>query len=199
MGEMNSISCGGEAGVSDIFASALWAADAMFEFANESVDGVNIHTGTGGGYALFTFNFTTANYTLSSVRPEYYGLLLFQAAAPAGCQLLPVNIASSSNVKAWASVDPAGMLRITLINKDESAGGNMSVQVPTSGSAALTRLVAPGLSAQTGITFGGQSFDGSTDGTLQGTAVFETVAPTSSGYTVAVPPLSAALLTIGGS
>lgn len=199
VGEMNSISCGGEPGVSDIFASALWAADAMFELANEGVDGVNIHTGNGGGYALFTFNKTTASYTLTSVRPEYYGLLLFQAAAPADSQLLPVNVASSSNVKAWASVDPAGVLRITLINKDESAGGNVTVQVPTSGSAALTRLLAPGLSAQSGITLGGQSFDGSADGTLQGAAAFETVAPTPSGYTVAVPPLSAALLTISDS
>jgi hypothetical protein len=63
MGEMNSISCGGETGVSDIFASALWATDVMFEFANVGVDGVNFHNGNGGAYALFQFNEATQGNT----------------------------------------------------------------------------------------------------------------------------------------
>src|SRR5579859_5398866 len=147
MGEMNSISCGGEPGVSDIFASALWATDSMFEFANDGVDGVNIHTGNGGGYALFTFNLDTSGaptgYTLASVRPEYYGLLLFQAAAPASSRLLPVSIATGANLKAWASVGPDGAVRVLLINKDASSGGNVTVQVPAASPASVARPMAP--------------------------------------------------------
>ena len=41
---MNAVSCGGVRGVSDTFASALWALDTLFEFSRVGVDGVNFHT-----------------------------------------------------------------------------------------------------------------------------------------------------------
>ena len=40
---MNSVACGGKAGVSDTFASALWALDALFAVARSGADGVNLH------------------------------------------------------------------------------------------------------------------------------------------------------------
>ncbi len=43
VGEMNSASCKGTPGVSDTFASALWALDALFNMASVGVDGVNFH------------------------------------------------------------------------------------------------------------------------------------------------------------
>ena len=42
--EINSISCGGERGVSDTYATALWSLDTLFALARAGVDGVNIHT-----------------------------------------------------------------------------------------------------------------------------------------------------------
>src|SRR5207302_4190776 len=42
--EMNSVSCGGERGVSDTYATALWSLDTLFALAHAGVDGVNIHT-----------------------------------------------------------------------------------------------------------------------------------------------------------
>jgi hypothetical protein len=200
IGEMNSVSCGGETGVSDVFASALWALDSMFELAHVGVDGVNIHTGNGGGYALFSFATDTSSgtptYTLTSVRPEYYGLLLFERAAPAGSQLLPVAMSSTANVKAWATRDASGDLRVIVINKDESATGDVVIQtnLDTPEPASLIRLQAPALNARTGITLGGQTFDGSPDGTLQGDLVVEQVDPQSGTCTFSLPPVSAALL-----
>ena len=43
MTELNSVTCGGLRGVSDSFATALWAPDALFEMLRAGVDGVNIH------------------------------------------------------------------------------------------------------------------------------------------------------------
>ena len=51
--EMNAVSCGGESGVSDTFASALWSVDALFELAHVGIDGVNIHTRPGSTGELF--------------------------------------------------------------------------------------------------------------------------------------------------
>ena len=84
--EMNSVSCGGAPGVSNAFASSLWALDAVFQMARVGVDGVNIHTYPKAPYELFTF--TRANGVWSgSVAPEYYGLEMFAQAAPPGARL----------------------------------------------------------------------------------------------------------------
>ena len=41
--ELNSVNCGGLGGVSDAFATALWAPDALFSLMRRGVDGVNLH------------------------------------------------------------------------------------------------------------------------------------------------------------
>ncbi|MGH8860499.1 MAG: hypothetical protein ACRDVG_04565, partial [Jatrophihabitantaceae bacterium] len=41
--ELNSVTCGGKAGVSNTFATALWAPDALFTLMRAGVDGVNLH------------------------------------------------------------------------------------------------------------------------------------------------------------
>ena len=200
MGEMNSISCGGETGVSDIFASSLWSTDVMFEFANVGVDGVNFHNGNGGGYALFQFNTAimgnTTTYSIESIRPEYYGLLFFQMATANTPKLLPVTLGTKASLKVWATIDGNGVVHVVLINKDEAAQGVVSISLPAYGNGTVARLIASSYQATTGITLGGQTFDGSTDGTPQGMAYTETVAPNGGVYSVAVGPTSAALLTL---
>jgi hypothetical protein len=197
MGEMNSISCGGQAGVSDIFASALWATDSMFELASVGVDGVNIHTGNGGAYALFTFDSQNGTYAVPSIRPEYYGLLFFQQAAVSESRLLPVSLSTSVNLKVWSTVDAAGTVRVVVINKDGLASGPVSIQIAGRGSGTLRRLQAPALEAHSGITLGGQTFDGSPDGTLQGPAVSDLVLPSADGfYSFSMARVSAALLEV---
>ncbi len=41
--ELNSVNCGGRPGVSNAFATALWAPDALFSLLRAGVDGVNLH------------------------------------------------------------------------------------------------------------------------------------------------------------
>ena len=100
--EMNSVACGGKAGVSDTFASALWALDALFAVARSGADGVNIHTFPDARYGLFTFQRAGAGWA-AFVRPEYYGLLMFAQAAPPGARLLSVTRMGTPEVRAWAT------------------------------------------------------------------------------------------------
>src|SRR5246127_1991647 len=85
--ELNSVSCGGARGVSDTFASALWALDTLFNMARVGVDGVNNHTVRNAIYEPFAFRYAHGRWT-ASVRPMYYGMLLFTRAAPPGARLL---------------------------------------------------------------------------------------------------------------
>jgi hypothetical protein len=100
------------------------------------------------------------------------------------------------NIKAWATIDGTQTIRLLLLNKDENASGAISVSLTGYGQATVTRLMAPSYSSTTGVTLGGLTFDGSMDGTAQGAAYSEIAQPVSGVYTVAMPAVSAALLTI---
>jgi hypothetical protein len=192
--EMNSVSGGGRAGVSDTFASALWVLDTMFNVAAVGVDGVNIHTLPNAGYQLFNFT-QTANGWRAVVHPEYYGMLMFAQAFPPGARLLPVSVASGP-VKVWATAALDGKTRVVLINKDITTPAIVQLNLADStGPASVERLAAPSVDATSGVTLGGQSFGDSTNtGTLAPPRT-ETVDPVLGSYSVEVPAASAALLT----
>jgi hypothetical protein len=194
--EMNSVSCGGAPGVSNAFVSALWALDAMFEMARVGVDGVNIHTFPKATYELF--NFTHADGKWSGyVAPEYYGLEMFAQAAPAGAHLLHTS-GALGDVRSWATRAPDGTIHVVLINDDTAQSRTIAVRIPgAAGAATLERLRAPGISARTGVTLGGQSFgSATTTGLLSGRSDVVSVEPANGVYVVKLPQASAAMLTL---
>jgi hypothetical protein len=204
IGELNSINCGGQVGVSNSFSSALWAMDIAFSYANVGVGGVNFFSpgdpNQPNAYTPFDFTSTEGGggntYSVRNINPLYYGLLMFAETAQNKAQLLPVSLTTQANIKAWATIDTMHTIRLLLLNKDENASGAISVSLTGYGQATVSRLMAPSYSATTGVTLGGQTFDGSTDGTARGTAYSEIAQPAGGVYTVALPAISAALLTI---
>jgi Glycosyl hydrolase family 79 C-terminal beta domain len=196
--EMNSVSCGGAPGVSNAFVSALWVLDAVFQMARVGVDGVNIHTYPTAPYELFTFTHRNGKWS-GNVAPEYYGLLMFAQAAPAGAQLLRTS-GALGNVRSWATRAPDGAIHVVLINDYTVQSRTVDVRIAgAQGSATLERLRAPGVHSVTGVTIGGQSFGSTTDtGLLSGTSGTVSVEPTNGGYVVRLPAASAAMLTLSG-
>jgi Glycosyl hydrolase family 79 C-terminal beta domain len=195
--EMNSISCGGERGVSDTFASAIWSLDALFAMASVGVDGVNIHTLPNAINELFIFKQVNGVWQ-GFVHPDYYGLLMFAQAAPAGSRLLKLSGATRGALRAWATLAPDGNVRVVLINTSTARTQLVALRAPlAAGSAALERLTAPDLTAKSGVTLGGQSFGSPTDtGLLAGTPQPISVARASGEYLVRLPAASAAMLTL---
>ncbi|MFZ0042127.1 MAG: glycosyl hydrolase family 79 C-terminal domain-containing protein [Solirubrobacteraceae bacterium] len=196
VGEMNSASCKGAPGVSDTFASALWALDTLFNFASVGVDGVNFHMLPGSAYELFSPSQTTAGTWQAFVHPEYYGLLMFAQAFPPGARLLPVSVPAGP-LKVWATRATDGTTRVVAINQDTTNPHTVSVQVPGAVAAgSLEALQAPSVSATSGVTLGGQTFGAeTTTGTLPAPATTP-VAPVLGTYSFNVPAGSAQLLTI---
>jgi hypothetical protein len=177
--EMNSVTGGGKPGVSDTFASALWALDTMFEMARAGAAGVNVHTFPGAPYELFSHP-PSGGWL---VHPEYYGLLAFARAAPAGSRLIAINpdptAGAEPNVKVWATRGADGKTRIAIINKDLRAHDVVihGPGLPGAGTATLEQLQGPptpqvtdcppdyiptGLCARAGITLGGETFGAQT-------------------------------------
>jgi hypothetical protein len=195
--EMNSVTCGGKWGVSNTFASALWALDALFGMVSDGVDGVSFHTFPRVSNALFDFNQSNGKWT-GTVRPEYYGLLMFSEAAPPGARLLPISGTAGSDLRAWATSAPDHHVRLLLINDSltssyTAAVGGASSPTP----ATLERLQAPSASSTSGITLGGRSFGSQTStGTLPGAIQTSPLRSAGGRYAVNLPAASAALLTI---
>jgi hypothetical protein len=196
--ELNAISCGGERGVSDTFAAALWSLDALFEMARAGVDGVNIHTPTASLNQLFSFSLVNGSWQ-ANVGPEYYGLMMFAQAAPAGSRLLTVSGASGGPLRAWATRAPGGQIHVVLINTDETRSHSVAVRVPAgAGPAVLALMLAPSVHSVNGVTIGGQGFGAETaSGVLAEPPKPATVEPGPGGYLVKLPAASAAMLTFG--
>jgi hypothetical protein len=192
--EMNSVTCGGRIGVSNTFASALWVLDALFEMASDGVDGVNIHTFPGSANGLFDVQ-QTGDHWQGTVHPEYYGLLMFAQAAPAGARLLRISAPSGGDVRSWATRAPDGTIRVVLINDSLTSAHSVRVRVPGRGTATVSRLQAATAAAVDGVTLGGQSFATQTQtGLLAGPPQTSAVTASQGVYSVAIPASSAALL-----
>lgn len=195
--ELNSVTCQGKPGVSDTFASALWVLDALFEMARVGVDAVNIHIWPRAEpNQLFTFRQLHGRW-VGSVRPEYYGLLMFTQAAPPGSRLLQVRATGTGQIRQWATLALDGRVRLVLINDSLTHARSVRVQPPArSGYGMLERLQAPSAYTTGSVTFAGRSFGTqSSTGTLAG-PVRSILAPALSGYEVRLPAASAALVII---
>jgi hypothetical protein len=196
--EMNSFYNGGVLGISNTFSSALWSIDTMFNFVNTGMDGVNWHSGQGAPYQIYDFHSSTVNglttFNLAQVNPLYYGLLIFSEMVGNNAKLLPVTTTTSSNVSIWATVDSTTKAHVVVINKDESAAGSVQITMPGYSSGTVRYLTAADYSAINGVTFGGQTFDGSQDGTIQGSLISTTITPVGGVFTIPNMAITSAAL-----
>ncbi len=194
--EMNGVSCGGARGVSNTFASALWALDTMFELARAGVAGVNIQTVPKAINEVLGATDSNGSWQVR-VHPLYYGLIMFAQAAPAGSRLLRLSGPRPTGVKIWATRAPGGRIHVVVINKHPGVGEAVRLRSPsTTGPASVEQLRAPSVAAEHGVTLGGQTFGLQTStGVLSGQAQATTLSPSAGAYVVHVPAASATMLT----
>lgn len=191
LGETNTFALGGQPGVSNAFASALWAIGLWFEAGRNDAAGVNFHnSGNGPGYPAIA----QLNGVVTEVRPLYYGLLLL-AAVGAG----PIRPASAQPTGDTLRVhvveqDPA-TLRVVLVNVSPT---DEFVATVDCGTAVLTadaqRLTAPSLDATTGTTFAGATVG--VDGSWSPLPA-EPLTTAGDTFSVTVAPASAVLVRAG--
>jgi len=193
--EMNSAAHYGQKGVSDAFASALWALDTLFNFRAVGVDGVNFHSLPNANYELFTLS-RPHKVWQAFVHPVYYGMLMFAQAFPAGARMLPVTVPNGP-VKVWATQSSDGHIRVVVINKDYANPSDVQLQVPganIAGQARLDWLEAPNVASTSGVTLGGQTFGTRTRTGSLGSPQYQPVLSVAGSYTVHMPPASAVML-----
>jgi hypothetical protein len=116
MSEGNSCWNGGQSGVSDTLASALWVADMMLDFASLGCAGVNLHGGGNGFYTPIAGSIAAG----FERRPEYFGMEIIKHFA--GATLTRSTLDCEDNrVRAYAARKSRSELMIIINKSDQPA------------------------------------------------------------------------------
>jgi hypothetical protein len=217
IGEMNSIACGGQDGVSNTFQSALWFLDEAMSYASAGVSGINlftVHADT-AYYSPFRFTYTSQSssnpYAIDEINPVYYGMLATAEMLQSKAAVLPLKLSTPLNIKAYATEDTNGVIRILLINKQDATSGDGDVVLHLAGrdDATVSYLRATNdnylvsdythFTVDDKITLAGQTFKTSgepQDGRLRGALNRKTVHPWGDMYRISLHHASAAIIEI---
>ena len=161
--ETNSVSCGGVAGISDTFASALWAAGFLPQVVSSGAVGFNLH-GNPSRCDGYTPVCAPGPEALSEgalvAQPEWYALLMLRGIV--GDRPLPSIVTRaprSSNVQASAFVAADGRVDFVLVDDDPPGARAATVRLRVgAGYSGGSVLVLRGESPQavSGETLGGR-------------------------------------------
>jgi len=158
MSETNSLYDGGQWGVSDAFASALWALSYMYQLAYDSCAGVNFHGGLDGPYTVFS-----KHNNIYSARPIVYGILAFQIGSKG--KFISDSVTNNNiNLDSYSVIDSSNNIYTTIINKDKLNNAVINLAVIDTGnnsylSAEYVRLSSDSLGDTATVTLGGQVVD----------------------------------------
>jgi hypothetical protein len=180
MDEINSVSCGGVTGISDTFASALWASGYITQAMADGAMGVNLQgnpTNCAGYTPVCAPNPTALAEGRLRAQPEWYALLLTRALV--GARPLPTIISSdgSPDLVAASFLASDHSLKVILVDDEPQGVSPLALRLetgPGKGVAHVMRLTAPSQSATEGVELGGRAV--APDGVWHAPARLETVA-----------------------
>jgi hypothetical protein len=188
--ELGSASCGGAHGITDSFATALWAPDALFSLVAAGVDGVNVHV------RWDSFNTPLEGPPTLTPRPLLYGMILFEQMLGPGATLVSTSVhtAPGARLSVWAVRLRGGALRVLVINRG-ARGATVRLALGRRSPGRVLAMRAPGLAADHGVTLGGASLGA--DGNWTAPQKLDAVSPSRGGtYNLAVPQYTAEVLSV---
>ena len=190
IGETNSFASGGQPGVSNTFASALWGANHFLQCTAAGAAGCNFHnSGTGLGYPAIVQH----DGVVTEIRPLFAGLLLASQSGP-GTHAAVTVPGAAPTLRAHAVSVSDTVVRVVLANHDPEHDLVVDVDLGRSiESATARRLEATGLTATTDVRYGDSSvpLDGS-----WAPGADERVVASGSTFSFALPRASAAVVEV---
>jgi hypothetical protein len=198
--EINNVSCGGVAGISDTFASTLWAVGYLTQAMTAGVAGVNLH-GNPSNCAGYTPLCAPTPQNLAAgvlyPQPEWYALLL--AKALIGERPLPtITIPMPKvNLRLAALLAGDGTLHVVIVDDDPPGARGVLVRLRADrrfNGASVLALTAPSPAALVGVRLAGRAV--ASERPWSPPAVLPRVPNEHGVISVAINPSSAALLTL---
>ena len=198
--ETNTVSCGGVAGISNTFASALWSVGYLTQAMSTGISGINLQGNPGNcnGYTPLCAPTPEALATGAlGAQPEWYALLLLKALL--GDRPLPTTTSSPGrpNVQVTALLAGDGTLHFVIVDDDPPGARGVAVRVRVGSgfrSGSVLSLTAPAPAALSGVRLGGRAV--SPDGSWSEPPSLPHSPNRHGTVTVDIKPSSAALLTV---
>jgi hypothetical protein len=162
MTEGNTCYNGGKAGVSDVFAAALWSADYLLLHASMGCAGINLHGGDSRLFATSPEGKLQGESTNGHPHPAYTPLAFYgekYVAEPVsigmrfagmfvGATMIPLDFNPGTvNATAYAAKGKGGKTLLAIINKDLAR--TVEVKVPAKHDAQVHKLTGPSIDART--------------------------------------------------
>ena len=161
MSETNSVACGGQAGVSNVYAAALWTLDYLMLLAERGIVGADFHGAISGGCLSYGPLCTPAGSTHLQAQPVFYGMLAAAQVDPGSFHFLTNS--DPADIRAYA-IGNAHHLSLVLDDvQDPTVHGAMTVTVRLPGvyrvaaKTVLTDSSPKDLAATSGVTLGGEA------------------------------------------
>jgi hypothetical protein len=197
--EANSVSCGGVAGISDTFASALWAIGYITQAMAAGTAGINLQgnpTNCTGYTPLCAPDPAALASGSLRAEPDWYALLLTSSLT--GDRPLPTTITEGSpNLVAASFAGPDHTLKVVLADDEESGVSPLAVQLNVGaglGAGRILRLTAPTQSATGGVLLGGRAV--AANGSWSTSMPTESASARSGAIALELAPDSAVLVTV---
>jgi len=198
--EANTVSCGGVAGISNTFASALWAVSFISQAMSMGVTGINLH-GNPANCAGYTPVCAPTPEDLASgsldAQPEWYALLLDRALVGERPLRTITSPQDRPNTEVAAFLAANGTLQFVLVDDDPPGARSVAVRLRVGRGfqgASVLSLTAPSLFALSGVKLGGRTVVA--DGSFSDPSRLARVANRDGVITFDAAPCSAALLTV---
>ncbi len=145
--EINSVTCGGKTGVSNTFATALWAPDALFTLMRAGVDGVNLHVRAYAINAPFALTRRGLERTAAALRAD--AVRADARRRRRDWSASTSTRARSLNLSAWAVRVRGGQLHVLVIDKSDR-NVRVDLHLPATAPATVQRLLAPSARSTSG-------------------------------------------------
>jgi hypothetical protein len=197
--EANTVSCGGVAGVSNTFASALWAVDFVARAMAAGLAGINLQGNPANCRGYTPVCAPTPRQLVDgavTAQPEWYALLLTKALIgdrPVNTRGLPRR----PNLDVIALTRPGGGLHVVIVDDEPPGTGPVSVSLRVGGrlgAATALALSGPSPAASAGVRLGGTAVG--TDGRWRVPDALRRFPNRAGVVTVTVSPDSAVLVTV---
>jgi hypothetical protein len=198
--ETNTVSCGGVAGISNTFASALWAVSYLTRAMSMGASGINLEGNPANceGYTPVCAPSTEA-LAAGALRaqPEWYALLLAKALIGERPLRTTVKPVDRPNVEATTFLAADGTLQFVIVDDDPPGARRVAMHLHVGRGfhgASIMSLTAPSPSALSGVRLGGREVQ--PDGAWSQPARLPRALNKHGVITVELAPSSAALVTV---
>jgi hypothetical protein len=198
--EANSVSCGGVAGISDTFASTLWATGYITQAMAAGAAGINLQgnpTNCTGYTPLCAPDPAALASGSLRAQPDWYALLLTSSLAGDRPLATTISAEPQPNLVAASFAGPGHSLKVLLADDEEPGASPLALLLNVGaglGVGQILRLTAPSQSATGGVLLGGRAV--AANGSWSTSMPTESASARSGAIALELPPDSAALVTV---